>query len=1033
MRASTLSLYLAAILLLAVLFPAFNIVGSQASQSAVIPVVEATEKIFSQRTADMMSGVFIQNRGQVQNGDVLFYSASGSVAFTNDSIIIYSSAQPGGSLESSTNSQVNVMKFAFAGANEVRPVGLDPAPWQSNFLQGNDSRKWHVGIPSFGRVFYENLWDGIDLVYSMENQSLKYDFIVRPYADASRINVKVEGQASLSIRADCALSIGTGLGPGSDIIDSGLEVFYEDDGARIGASFIILGDDAYSFAIANRDPARTMIIDPLVYSTFLGGSGSDSGLDVALDSQGNAYVTGYTDSADFSTLPGTFGAGRRGYQDIFVSKIGASGDSLLYSSFIGGAEYDAGQSIAVDGDGCAYVTGVTYSPDFPTTAGAFDTTYNGTGDAFVAKLSEDGSSLVYSTFLGGSHDEMGNGIAVDAEGQAHVTGYTWSAGFPVTPGAFSNRSNGDSDVFVTKLNRYGDMLVYSTFLGGGGSDYGMDIALQGGCAYVAGMTKSATFPTTAGQLNATGLGGDDLFVAKLNEHGSALAYSALFGGRGAESIRGLAVDGDGHAYVTGETGSADFPTTSGAYDRSHNGGADIFVARLNQSGASFDYSTFIGTGLNESGQDIAVDIEGRAHITGFTDSASFPTTMGAFDRTYNGAREAFVVRLSQSGRSLEHSTFLGGVNDDSGRGITLDGNGCAFVTGETSSMDFPSTPSAFGKSHGGMTDIFIAKFDITAPVANAGPDMVVNESTTVEFNGSASFDNVAIVNYSWAFYDGIQNMTLSGPMATHFFKIPGIYAVTLTVHDGVGNAATDTLNLTVLVYPIPTAEAGLDQFVNQGEMATFNGTASRDNVAVISYLWTFSDGINNITSTGVSPGWIFTEPGIYQVVLTVHDADANWDTDTMFVAVFDKTGPVAILTPSLSVEKGELARFDGSGSEDNVGVVNYTWILSQNGTAIFLYGPAPSCRLWSPGVFTVTLTVEDAAGNRGTNVMAVTVHQPESRSAPGPITGLGIILLIAATTLISAIVLKARQEKEPEQQEKVAETEPGPKGGDESD
>jgi hypothetical protein len=1015
---------LAAILLLALVIPIFNLADAPQSSQNMNPPIEAISRMPAQRTVDMMSSTFIPNRGQIKNGEVGFYAVSGSVAFTNDSVMIYSAGRSDCLPTSSEIQRVNVMKFTFIGANEITPKGLDPASWQSNFLQGNDSKNWCVGIPNYRSIFYENLWDGIDLVYSMENNSLKYNFIVHPFADHSKIIVGVEGQEGLSIGADGALRMGTGLGPGSDIIDSGLDIFYESDGARIDASFALLGDDSYTFDIVDRDITRTMIIDPLVYSTFLGGSGSDYALDIALDSDGNAYVTGYTDSSDFSTLPGTYDAGAREYQDIFVSKIDASGDSLLYSSFIGGAEYDSGQAIAVDGAGCAYVTGVTYSSDFPTTSGAFDTLYNATGDAFVAKLSEDGTSLVYSTFLGGGHDEEGNGIVVDAEGQAYVAGYTWSAGFPVTPGAFCNRSNGDSDAFVVKLNKFGDMLVYSTFLGGSGSDYGFDVALQGGCAYVAGMTKSATFPTTAGQLNATGLGGDDVFVAKLGEHGNTLVYSALFGGKGAECIRGLAVDGGGHAYVTGETSSLDFPTTSGAYDTGFNGGADIFVAKLNDTGASFEYSTFLGTGLNESGQSIAVDKEGRALITGFSDSASFPTTMGAFDRTYNGARDSFVARFSPSGRSLEHSTFLGGSNDDSGRGIAVAGNGCAFVTGETSSPDFPSTPNAFGKTHIDMTDIFIAKFDITVPIANAGPNLTVNESTTVKFNGSASLDNVAIVNFTWAFYDGIQNMTLNGPEPAHFFIIPGNYSVTLTVQDSVGNMDTDTINLNVLVYPIPIADAGLGEFVNQGERVTFNGTASRDNVGVVSYLWSFSDGINNITLTGISPKWTFTVPGVYPVVLKVCDADSNWDEDTMNVAVFDITCPVAALDANQTVEKGALITFNGSASEDNIGIVNYTWTLTQNGTTIALYGPSPNFRFWSSGLFTVTLTVKDLAGNQDSNIVAVTVHQPESKTGPGPITGLGILLFILATFFISAIIIKERRKKKPESE---------PKGGDDND
>jgi hypothetical protein len=387
---------------------------------------------------------------------------------------------------------------------------------------------------------------------------------------------------------------------------------------------------------------------------------------------------------------------------------------LAYSTYLGGGSDDTGQAITVDSAGSAFVTGWTTSTDFPTTAGAFDTTQNGDADAFVAKLAPDGKSLVYATYLGGSNQDIGAGIAVDSAGSAFVTGRTLGTDFPVTPGAYQTTApGGPADGFVTKLAPDGQSLAYSTYLGGSDQDNGQGIAVDSaGSAYVTGFTDSGNFPTTAGAFH-TALGGTrDDFVTKLAPDGKTLAYSTYLGGSGDEGEfrAGIAVDSAGSAYVTDKTSSTDFPTTGGAFDTTLGGSLDAFVSKLAPDGKTLAYSTYLGGSSDEdfSGGAITLDSAGSAYVTGSTTSTDFPTTGGAFQTTLAGSSNAFVTKLAPDGKTLVYSTYLGG-NSDVGIGIALDSASSAYVTGDTFSSNFPTTADAFDTTLGGTSDAFVSK------------------------------------------------------------------------------------------------------------------------------------------------------------------------------------------------------------------------------------------------------------------------------------------------------------------------------------
>jgi hypothetical protein len=395
----------------------------------------------------------------------------------------------------------------------------------------------------------------------------------------------------------------------------------------------------------------------------------------------------------------------------------AEGDDLIWSTFLGGAENDKGEDVAVDDAGCVYLVGATRSTNFPVAAGVLDTTYNGETDAFVAKVNAAGDSLEYATFLGGSGGDRGFGIAVDETGCAYLTGLTYSANFPVTVGAFdtSHNSNGSnlSDIFVVKLNQAGDALHYGTFVGGSRDEDGIAVAVDSiGDVYVTGYTRSADFPTTLSAFDTTHNSApnySDVFVVKIDPVGSSLIYATFLGGGASEYAEGIALDNSGSAYVVGDTRSDDFPVTSGAFDTDFNGGSDVFVVKFTPAGDSLAYATLIGGVLDDRAYGVAVNDLGNAHVTGYTQSTDFPTTTGAYDRTHNGSRDIFAVRLDAMGTLLDWATFLGGASDDRGLGIAVDDSDKILIAGRARSSDFPTTTGAFDRTHNGEDDGVLVK------------------------------------------------------------------------------------------------------------------------------------------------------------------------------------------------------------------------------------------------------------------------------------------------------------------------------------
>ncbi len=479
---------------------------------------------------------------------------------------------------------------------------------------------------------------------------------------------------------------------------------------KIEGRYSIKLDGKIGFEIGKYDKTLPLVIDPVLdYSTYLGGAGYEYGQSIAVDGAGNAYVTGYTDGT-FPMVGGSYQTNFGGTEDVFVVKLNPSGNTLLYSTYLGGTGDEWGNGIAVDGSGNAYITGST-SGNFPITGGAIQTVFGGgNSDVFVAELNSLGNNLVYSTYLGGGGNDQGQGIALDGSGNAYVTGFT-TGEFPTTGGAYQTVFGGSNNAFVAKLNSSGSVLTYSTYLGGSGWDNGLGIAVDGtGNAYVTGYTEGA-FPTTSAAYQKNyGGGGADAFVSKLNPSGSALVYSTFLGGNGNDYGNAIAIDGSGNAYITGST-SGNFPVSGGAYQTAYGGGgSDVFVAKLNATGSALAYCTYLGGNGDDVGFGIGVDGAGEAYVAGET-GGNFPVSGGAYQTLYGGGTyDVFLTKLNAAGNGLAYSSYLGGIGNDSAYSMALDGSGNAYVTGYTTG-NFPTSSGAFQTDYGENGDAFVAKFD----------------------------------------------------------------------------------------------------------------------------------------------------------------------------------------------------------------------------------------------------------------------------------------------------------------------------------
>jgi len=575
---------------------------------------------------------FIKNEGQVDE-NVKFYEKGSrhSTFFTEQGIYL--------TLRDSKETATVRLTFV-NGKGSPEIVGEDILGRKVNYFIGNDKKRWRTNISTYKAVRYRSIYENVDIKFYGNNRQLEYDIVVKPGADPSAVKFSYEGIDGLTVTEQGELSVNV---KGNRLIHKKPHIYQDIDGKRveIEGAFKIYDKQTYGFQVASYNMENSLIIDPvLVYSTYLGRSEDDLAYSIAVDGSRNTYVTGCTRSLSFPTKE-PFQPNNAGSWDVFVTKINASGDALVYSTYLGGSQVDEAFSIAVDGSGNAYVTGDTSSTDFPT-KNPLQTNHGADlFDAFVTKINASGE-LDYSTYLGGSKSDVGSGIAVDGSGNAYVTGRTFSLDFP-TKNPLQPNLSGQGDVFVAKINASGSALVYSTYLGGSDYDYAYGIAVDSsGNAYVTGDTFSTDFPTK-NPLQSNNSGLYDAFVTKINASGSALVYSTYLGGTHEDHGYGVAVDGSGNAYLVGWTYITDFPTKDPL--QQNNGGSwDAFVTKINASGDALVYSTYLGGTEVDVGSDIAVDGSGNAYVTGWTYSYDFPTK-DPLQQNLSGQADVFVAKI----------------------------------------------------------------------------------------------------------------------------------------------------------------------------------------------------------------------------------------------------------------------------------------------------------------------------------------------------------------------------------------------------
>ena len=607
--------------------------------------------------ADLLSRLplaFVENRGQ-WDADVRFMARRGTLCafLSGRGLTLVRQGRQGDRLHGVA------VRLTFEGASAHTAVtGVDPLPGVRNYFVGDDASRWKTGVRGYGQVRYRGLYSGVDIRFRDQDGDLEYDVELAPWADAGRVIVACEGILGLGLEDDGTLVMQTAAGAIRQKPPTTWQVLPSGDRRAVDCRYRILDRHRYGFAVSGRDRALATVIDPgLVWSTFLGGSDFDYATDVEVDAAGAVTLCGYTESSDFPVQPGSY-----------------------------------------------------------------EQKFQGNVDAFVTRLDAKGSTLVFSTYLGGSSVDFAGAIALVNTGEVVVVGFTQSSRFPTTTGAYARSSGGGGDAFVTRLNATGSALVFSTYLGGSGYDQPYDVTLNAaGKVAVVGLTQSTDFPTTSGVHGPSYNGGGDGFVTLLNAAGSGLDFSTFLGGTGKDEAYAVVLEASGDVILAGQTwgtnNTSNFPTTPGAYDRTYNGGKnDAYVARMDATGKALLFSTLLGGTNSDPVRDIAIAPGGAVTITGQTYSSNFPTTSGAYDTTYGGNGDVYVVRFDGKGSSLEYGSFLGGAAYDEGTALAVESSGAVTVAGWTESSDFPTTPGAYQTAYLAAGDGFVTRLK---PVGDA--------------------------------------------------------------------------------------------------------------------------------------------------------------------------------------------------------------------------------------------------------------------------------------------------------------------------
>jgi|CXWL01.1.fsa_nt_gi hypothetical protein len=1014
-------------------------------QQAIAAVSQAQPSpAISQRVTATMMGMPLQfeaNHGQV-DAQVKFLSrGSGYTLFLTptESVMVLQqrevTSQPGGGHDPLATTEPapikqSVVRMKLEGANPSPAIeGMEQLPGIVNYFIGNDPAKWRTKIPTYAKVYYKEAYPGIDLAYYGNQGKLEYDFIVAPGADPDQIKLAFDGVSHVQVARGGDLILTTALGEVR--VQKPIVYQLEMDGHKtlVAGNYILSNKRGASIQLAAYDSSKPLVIDPVVdYLTYLGGKQGDANPRIAVDALGNAYVTGITGSLDFPTTSGAFDQTFNGNpacpgitvtnttcpdplgvnvnQDFVVTKISPTASTLLYATYLGGTGYEASFApIAVDSLGNAYVAGSTRSVDFPVTPGAFQTVAhhsstclppsNCSSDGFVTKLDPTGSSLIYSTYFGGNSGDGLTAVTVDLGGNAFVTGDFRSNDFPITPGAFSSNVTSTLGGLLAKLNPSGSGLVWSTRLNvpGSGFHVGQGITLDSmGNVIVAGGAQATIMPLVNPVQSSYG-GNSDAFVWKFNPSGTALIFSTFLGGSGVDWGYGVAVDASDNIYVTGYTQSPNFPTTAGAYDQTHNGDSDIFVAKLSATGSPIIYSTYLGgSGSDENRTDIAVDASGQAYVSAASTSSDFPL-VNAFDST-RSAGEIVLVKLKSDGSGLVYSTYLGGQFSEGRPSVTLHA-GSLYVAAFVNPTGLTTTSGVFQPSSNGGEELFIAKIT-DKPIANAGLDQSVPEGTLVTLDGTGS--SGGSLSYIWTQVAG-PSAALGGATSAHpTFSAPpvppagGTVTFELVVCEGTSSNCSDPDSVNVHISNVnqpPVADAGPDQTVQEGSPVLLDGTASYDpDVEPLTYQWTqlFGPAVTLLGGNTVLPTFVAPNVGAGGATivfdLTVTDPHTLTGPDSVSIHVTNLNQvPVANAGPDQTVNENAAVTLNGTLSTDpDLDALSFTWTQTAGPLVTLTGGTTASPTFTAPAVgaggmmFTFRLVASDGQASSAADTVNILVQ-----------------------------------------------------------
>ena len=855
--------------------------------------VSPSGSINGQASVQMMALplTFIPNQGQYD--PAVSYMVTGPTSqlfFTPDSILITTNEQ------NNNNTITHVIRQAFPGAAAGPAItGENQLPGTANFFIGNDPSKWHSNVTTYGAVVYHDLYPGIDLRYNGTTGTLKREFVVTPGANPSVIRLHYEGADTIALGDLGALVITSG---NSTLMETPVVCYQEINGARVPvhASYHIAGNSDVSFDLGYYDPAYPLVIDPaLVFATYLGGAGADTqGYSIATDTSGNIYVTGNTATPVFPATSGSYNYKSLRGQEVFVTKLNPDGSGLVYSTYFGGASGDWGTDIAVDSGGNATIVGMAGNaaplPDFPVTSHAFQPLYGGgNSDVFVTKLNPAGTGLVYSSYLGGSGDEMSPGVVLDNNGNAYIAGQTSSHDFPTLLGRNMSYIGGVSDFFVTKVNSEGTTKIWSTYLGGTGADMVATPNQHVGIAqdsnhnvYIAAESASLDYPTVnAFQLTYPPGGGSTAgVVTKLHNDGMTLDYSTYLGGDDFTQLNDIVVDSGNNAYVTGLTDASNYPTKNPIPSYVFTPGYDhAVVTALNPAlsgGSSLLWSTYLGGNNDDQGFGIAVDNYGNVTVLGSTDSTNFPTTADAYQANkvglFGSPENNFLTKLHTDGHTIEYSTYFGGsVNDYSGK-VVLDYGGTGINTlfvGYGQSPDYPTTFGSYQKNlaGSGVDNAYIVRF--TDGACFTGTPLTGNAPLTIAFTNTTTNHPTT---WSWDFGDG--SPTVSGVQnPTHIFNTSGSFNITLTTTNDFGVTSLTRNNYIRIPLPV-VVFSGLPASGVAPLTVTFTETSTQ---SPTTWNWSFGDGVwfNTTNQTVKNPVHTYPAVGSYTVTLMVNNTGGS--------------------------------------------------------------------------------------------------------------------------------------------------------------